>query len=66
VIAAWWLIQPLALFAVSRVTGSSMFVARYLYLGLPGAALAATLAAAYFIPPTGGSRCRWSSPPACC
>jgi hypothetical protein len=49
-IAAWWLLQPLALFAVSRVTGSSMFVTRYLYLGLPGAALAATLAAAYFIP----------------
>ena len=49
-IAAWWLIQPLSLFAVSRVTGSSMFVARYLYIGLPGAALAATLAAAYFIP----------------
>jgi Dolichyl-phosphate-mannose-protein mannosyltransferase len=50
-IAAWWLIQPLSLFAVSRLTGSSMFVARYLYIGLPGAALAATLAAAYFIPP---------------
>lgn len=49
-IAAWWLLQPLALFAVSRVTGSSMFVQRYLYLGLPGAALAATLAASYFIP----------------
>ena len=49
-IAAWWLIQPLSLFAVSRLTGSSMFVARYLYIGLPGAALAATLAAAYFIP----------------
>jgi Dolichyl-phosphate-mannose-protein mannosyltransferase len=51
-IAAWWLIQALSLFAVSRATGSSMFVARYLYIGLPGAALAATLAAAYFIPPT--------------
>jgi hypothetical protein len=50
-IAAWWLIQALALFAVSRVTGSSMFVSRYLYIGLPGAALAATLAASYFIPP---------------
>ncbi len=49
-IGGWWLVQPLALFAVSRVTGSSMFVARYLYIGLPGAALAATLAAAYFIP----------------
>ena len=51
VIAAWWLLQPLGLYAVSRVTGSSVFVARYLYLGLPGAALVATLAAAYFIPP---------------
>lgn len=50
-IAGWWLIQPLSLFAVSRLTGSSMFVARYLYIGLPGAALAATLAASYFIPP---------------
>jgi hypothetical protein len=50
-VAAWWLVQPLALFAVSEVTGSSMFVARYLYIGLPGAALAATLAAACFIPP---------------
>ena len=49
-IAAWWLIQPLALFAVSRATGSSMFVTRYLYIGLPGAALAAVLAASYFIP----------------
>jgi hypothetical protein len=49
-IAAWWLIQPLSLFAVSRLTGSSMFVARYLYIGLPGAVLAATLAASYFIP----------------
>lgn len=49
-VAAWWLVQPLVLFAVSRVTGSSMFVARYLYIGLPGAALAATLAAGYFIP----------------
>ncbi len=50
-IAAWWLVQPLALFGVSSFTGSSMFVARYLYLGLPGAALFATLCAAYFIPP---------------
>lgn len=49
-IAAWWLVQPLVLFAISRLTGSSMFVARYLYIGLPGAALAATLAAGYFIP----------------
>jgi hypothetical protein len=49
-IAAWWLLQPVGLFAVSLLTGSSMFVARYLYLGLPGAALIATVAASYFIP----------------
>lgn len=49
-IGAWWLLQPLCLFAVSHATGSSMFVNRYLYIGLPGAALAATLAASYFIP----------------
>lgn len=49
-IGAWWLLQPLCLFTVSHITGSSMFVARYLYIGLPGAALAATLAASYFIP----------------
>jgi len=49
-IAAWWLSQSVSLFAVSRLTGNSMFVARYLYIGLPGAALAATLAASYFIP----------------
>ncbi len=51
VIAAWWLIQPFALYGVSLLTGNSLFVARYLYIGLPGAALAATLAASYFIPP---------------
>jgi Dolichyl-phosphate-mannose-protein mannosyltransferase len=56
-IASWWLIQPLALFAASRVTGSSMFVARYLYIALPGAALAATLAAAYFIPEARWKQC---------
>jgi len=50
VVGAWWLVQPLSLFAVSQVTGSSMFVSRYLYIGLPGAALAATFAAACFIP----------------
>ena len=49
-ILAWWLCQPLLLFAFSWVTGSSLFVTRYLSLSLPGAALTATLAAAWFIP----------------
>jgi hypothetical protein len=47
---AWWLCQPVLLFAFSRVTGDGVFVPRYLQLALPGAALAATAAAAFFIP----------------
>jgi hypothetical protein len=50
-IAAWWLCAPLGLFGFSWLTGNVTFVPRYLYLGLPGAALAATAAAALFIPP---------------
>jgi mannosyltransferase len=50
-IGSWWLCQPVCLFGFSWLTGNSVFVARYLYLSLPGAALAATAAAAYFIRP---------------
>ena len=50
-IVSWWFCQPVCLFGFSWLTGNSLFVARYLYLGLPGAALAATAAAAYFIRP---------------
>jgi hypothetical protein len=46
----WWVCQPLALFAFSVLTGNNVFVTRYLWLSLPGAALAATAAAACFIP----------------
>jgi hypothetical protein len=49
-IAGWWITQPVALFAFSRITGDNIFVPRYLWLSLPGAALAATAAAAYFVP----------------
>jgi hypothetical protein len=49
-IAAWWLCQPVILFGFSRMTGDSLFVGRYLELALPGAALAATAAAGFFIP----------------
>ena len=49
-IAAWWLCAPLGLFAFSWLTGNVTFVQRYLYLGLPGAALTATAMAAMFIP----------------
>jgi hypothetical protein len=49
-IVGWWVCQPLALFAFSVLTGNNVFVTRYLWLSLPGAALAATAAAACFIP----------------
>lgn len=52
-IVAWWLLHPVALFAFSRISGNSVFVPRYLAMSLPGAAVAATLAAAWFLP----SRC---------
>lgn len=47
---AWWLCQPLGLFAFSRVTGNSVFLSRYLYIALPGIALTATVAASAFVP----------------
>jgi hypothetical protein len=49
-IAAWWLGQPVLLFAFSRLTGASVFVPRYLQLALPGAALAATALGVHWIP----------------
>ncbi len=50
IIGAWWLSQPILLFVFSWMTGDGVFVPRYLQLALPGAALAATAAAAPFIP----------------
>lgn len=49
-IAGWWLIHPLCLFAFSWITGNSVFVPRYLSPSLPGAALAATFAVSRFVP----------------
>ena len=49
-IAGWWLVQPLGLFAYSHLSGISVFATRYVSIALPGAALAATAAAAFFIP----------------
>jgi hypothetical protein len=50
-IGAWWLAPPVCLFVFSHLTGESVFVARYVSIALPGAALAATLATAFFLPP---------------
>jgi len=49
-IAGWWLVHPLCLYAFSKITGNSVFVSRYLYVALPGAALMATLAMVTFVP----------------
>ena len=49
-VLGWWAWHPAALYAFSWITGASVFVPRYLSLSLPGAALAGTLAAAYFVP----------------
>jgi hypothetical protein len=50
-IGAWWLVQPLALYAFSNITGDSAFITRYLSVALPGTALVATAVAARWIPP---------------
>lgn len=49
-VLGWWIWHPVSLYAFSWITGNSVFVPRYLSLSLPGAVLAGTLAAAYFVP----------------
>lgn len=49
-IFGWWVIPGAALFVFSHVTQHSVFVGRYLSVAMPGAGLAATAAAAAFIP----------------
>jgi len=49
-ILCWWLFQPLCLFGFSWITDNSVFVPRYLFIALPGAALMATAIAAPFLP----------------
>src|SRR5262249_44477132 len=49
-IGGWWLMHPGGLFTYSWLSGNSVFVDRYLALGLPGVALAAMVAAALFVP----------------
>lgn len=49
-IAGWWLVQPVGLFAYSHLSGVSVFTTRYVSIALPGAALSATAAVAFFVP----------------
>jgi hypothetical protein len=46
----WWLCQSILLYAFSWLTGESVFVPRYLQLAQPGAAIAATVLTASFVP----------------
>jgi len=49
-IGGWWLVQPVGLFAYSHLSGVSVFTNRYVSIALPGVALAATAAVAFFVP----------------
>ena len=49
-ITGWWLIDPLALWALSRFTEISVFVPRYLYLAVSGGALVALLPVTMRVP----------------
>ena len=55
-ILGWWAFQPMLLFAFSRLSGSSVYVPRYLYIALPGVAMTAAVVAALFVPPA-----RWKT-----
>ena len=45
-----WLVTPVTIFVFSQWSNTSLFVPRYLSLHLPGAVLAATLAAGLYVP----------------
>jgi hypothetical protein len=57
-VLALWLTQPVCLYFFSNATGNSVFIGRYLSIGLPGIALAATAAAAIWMP---ARYWRWAS-----
>lgn len=49
---AWWLVQPVSLFAYSYLTGNSAYVPRYFSISLPGLALVIVCAVRPFLPAT--------------
>jgi hypothetical protein len=49
-VLAWWLLDPLVIFAFSNLTGNSLWVPRYMYLAVPGVSLAAALVTSVFLP----------------
>jgi hypothetical protein len=49
-IAGWWLCQPICLFLFSHLTGTSIFVNRYLSLSLPAVALVTAAVVSFLIP----------------
>lgn len=49
-IAGWWLIDPLALYGFSWITGNSVFVPRYMFLAIPGMTLAMAVVVGTLVP----------------
>ncbi len=49
-VLGWWLCQPAGLFAISWLNGNSVYLSRYLWLSLPGAALTVTAIVSRIIP----------------
>jgi hypothetical protein len=49
-IAGWWLIDPLMIFAFSQLSSTSVFVPRYMFLAEPGIALMMTLLISMVVP----------------
>ncbi len=49
-VLGWWICDPLCLFLYSVLSRNSVFLARYMYVALPGAALAGAAAIAIFLP----------------
>jgi hypothetical protein len=49
-IAGWWLIDPLAIYAFSQLSSTSVFVSRYMFLAAPGIALMMALLISMIVP----------------
>jgi 4-amino-4-deoxy-L-arabinose transferase-like glycosyltransferase len=50
-IAGWWLLDPLVIFVFSHVSGTSIFVSRYMYAAAPGIVLMIMMLVGLVTPP---------------
>jgi 4-amino-4-deoxy-L-arabinose transferase-like glycosyltransferase len=51
IMAGWWLLDPLVIYGFSHVSGTSVFVSRYMYAAAPGIVLTILLLVGLLIPP---------------